>query len=485
VNQQISTNSDVSVTLIAHQDGNQKLLMARVVAAKTEKLETQPVEIALVIDRSGSMSGNKLVIVKQACARLIRALSPKDRVAVVMYDNHVEIISALTIPSRALAATVERLEPGGNTNLYGGWLQGAKLLNPGGRIILLSDGLANSGQYTDAISLAHQASFTREKFQKMTSTIGVGSDYDEALMAGMAQQGGGSHYFAHNTDAIMRAFSEEQFSIDQMVLTEVRLLCNGREHWIGNLWGGEIKTTVIPNASLTGDAILQYNVRATGRTGTLPLLLPDEFGQDDEVTLEYLIQQVTKLESEMVQVRSRETARLMHERLRGVVLKLMNHPLSDKEKGQAVINSANGSLERLNHLAHTYDERDAMLHRKRSMQKHHNLSQRAKAYSSFDDGEDNPDVLFQMSRMAVPGDETITPDPHGLRLAPIEQWVRWKAVPVEVRTHGVKIALLNPKDGFLIREMERDLGLPVEPIYHFFSKDQIRQALEELARTAV
>lgn len=485
MHQQTSSNPDVSVTFVAHQDGNHKLLMARVVAAANEKIETQPVEIALVIDRSGSMGGGKLQIVKEACARLIRALSPRDRVAVAIYDTNVEVISPLTTPSETLAATVARLEPGGSTNLYGGWLQGAKLLNADGRIILLSDGLANCGRYTDAMSLAQHAGRTREQFQKVTSTIGVGVDYDEALMAGMARQGGGSHYFAHDPNAIMKAFSEEQFSIDQMVLTDVRLIVNSEEHFIGSLWGGEIKTLVIPNASLTGDAILVYNVRATGKTCTLPLLVPDEFGQDDEVTLEYLIQQVTDLEAEMVQVHSREAARVMYDRLRRVVMKLMSHPLADSEKGQAVINSTNGTLDRLNHLARTYDEQAAMLHRKRSMQKFHNLSQRAKAYSSFDDGEDNPLAFLQMSRSAAEGEDTITPDPRGLQLAPVEQWARWRAVPVEVLPHRIEVAMLDPKDGMLIREMERDLGIVVQPIYSFYSEMQIARALEELAHNGI
>lgn len=485
MHQQTSSNPDVSVTLVAHQDAHHKLLMARIVAAATEKIETQPVEIALVIDRSGSMSGTKLQIVKEACARLIRALSPSDRVAVVMYDNHVEVISPLASPSETLAASVERLESGGSTNLYGGWLQGAKMLNANGRIILLSDGLANCGRYTDAMSLAQHAGLTREKFHKVTSTMGVGNDYDEALMAGMARQGGGSHYFAHNPNAIMKAFSEEQFSIDQMVLTDVRLMVNHEEHFIGSLWGGEIKTLVIPNASLTGDAILVYTVRATGNAGSLPLLLPDEFGQDDEVTLEYLIQQVTNLEGEMIQVHSREAARIMHDRFRGVVMKLMSHPLADSEKGQAVINSTNGTLERLNHLARTYDEQAAMLHRKRSMQKHHNLSQRARAYSSFDDGEDNPMAFLQMSRLTTHDEDSITPDPRGLHLAPVERWARWRAVPVEVLPDGVKVAMFDPKDGMLIREMGRELGMRVQPIYHYYSETQIARALQELTHAGI
>lgn len=487
MNQQTSSNPDVSVTLTAHQEGDLKILMARIVAASSEQVTTQPVEIALVIDRSGSMSGQKLEITKQACARLIRALNPQDKVAVVMYDDQVNVIGELTTPTNALANVVERIGSGGSTNLYGGWLAGAKLLNPGGRVILLSDGLANCGRYTDAHSLAHHAGITRERFQKITTTIGVGNDYDEALMAGMARQGGGSHYFAHNAEAIMKAFSEEQFSIDSVMLTDVRLICNGREYTVGNLWGGEIKKLVIPNVVLTGDAILVYYVRATGKTGTLPLLLPEEFGQDDEVTLEFFIQQVTEIEAEMLQVRNQQTAREMHDRLRQVVMRLLSHPLVDTEIAQAVINSANGTLGRLERLSRSYDEDMAMMHRKRSMQKAHNLSQSAKAYSSFDDVEESV-VLCSVSPnfMLRPREvNDIHPVPTGLALAPIEQWRAWMAVPMRIEPGRVSVAAVNPKDGLLRREIEKYTGCRVDMILHFYEEHEILQFLEELAQQTV
>jgi len=460
--------------------------MARIVAASKEQVTTQPVEIALVIDRSGSMSGRKLEITKQACARLIRALNPQDKIAVVMYDDHVNVISELAAPTTALANVVERIESGGSTNLYGGWLAGAKILHPGGRVILLSDGLANCGRYTDAHSLAHHAEITREKYQKITTTIGVGNDYDEALMAGMARQGGGSHYFSHDAEAIIKAFSEEQFSIDSVVLADVRLICNGKEYNVGNLWGGEMKTLVIPNAVLTDDAILVYQVRATDKTGTLPLLLPEEFGQDNEVTLEFLIQQVTEIEAEMLQIHSQQAAREMHDRLRQVVMQLLSHPLADTETAQMVINSANGTLGRLERLARSYDEDMAMMHRKRSMQKAHNLSQRAKAFSSFDDGEEGEESLLRMSfhPHAAHIDAT-TPDPAGLSLAPIEQWRAWMAVPMRVERNWVLIAARNPKDGFLRREIESYTRCRVEMILKFYSAQEILNFLEDLAQHTV
>ncbi|MCW5934735.1 MAG: VWA domain-containing protein [Fimbriimonadia bacterium] len=476
-------NPYVIVTVTAHSDGLLKLLMVRMVAAQTESKERQPLEIALVLDRSGSMKGDKLKNVLESSARLVRALSPHDRVAVVAYDHEVDVITPLQAPSDRLAQRIEYVTSRGNTNLYSGWVTGAKLLNAGGRVLLLSDGLANSGTFTDADSLGQHAAFTLKRYQKTTSTIGVGHDFDEALMATMAREGGGRHYFAHDVDEIMNAFSQEQLSMDSVFLENAELVYQGQTHTIGSFWDGEIKTKVFPILDLSGELRLQFRVVETGETISHRLVLPNSFGHSDEATLELLIQRVSILEMRMITLKDSGSANQLYSEARNVMMHILNHPLADSSVAQAVISGLKGTMERLDNLKRTYNEREAQYQRQRSMQKEFNLRNRGQSYSSFRDEEDRMYALsveFINSQGAKDEQGNFRLDTDALRLAPIERWRTWRAVPVRSDYTGVAIVTENPKDGFRVREISQELGTRVRSIMHFASPEEIDQLLDEL-----
>jgi len=174
-----------------------------------------PLNLSLVLDRSGSMSGAKLAAAREAAALLVRRLAPADVVSVVAYDDEVTVVAPPTTGSSEpdLAARIARIHSGGMTNLSGGWLRGREFVSqrretqPVNRVLLLTDGLANVGitepdQLVSMCQSAKHAGVT-------TTTIGFGEDYDEQLLRAMADAGGGGTYYIERPDQAPAIFAHE------------------------------------------------------------------------------------------------------------------------------------------------------------------------------------------------------------------------------------------------------------------------------------
>lgn len=195
----------------------QKLyLMARFVAGSADKQGARrPLNLSLVLDRSGSMAGAKLDYTRQAVQFLVQHLSGNDICSIVLYNDKVETLFA---PQRitnkdALIQQIDTIRPRGTTNLSGGWLEGCQHVRHSfdrgflNRVIVLSDGLANRG-ITDQAQLI---SLARQKYEEgiSTTTMGLGSDFNEDLMMEMANAGGGAFYFIESPEVAPEIFREE------------------------------------------------------------------------------------------------------------------------------------------------------------------------------------------------------------------------------------------------------------------------------------
>lgn len=175
------------------------------------------VDLVIVLDRSGSMNGDKIRYARQAVRNLLEQLGAEDRFALVSYSDEVHLESALAPVNPAnlarLQKAVGRIEPGGCTNLGAGLQEGLNLIladknrKNAARLILISDGLANRG-ITDVKTLGDMASVAVER-EFSVSTVGVGTDFNEYLMTSLADRGAGRYYFLDNPAAFARTFENE------------------------------------------------------------------------------------------------------------------------------------------------------------------------------------------------------------------------------------------------------------------------------------
>jgi Ca-activated chloride channel family protein len=190
--------------------------------------ERAPQALALVIDRSGSMEGRPLQEAKRCAEYVLGRLRPSDAVALVKFDNRVQRLwpAAPLGDGAAQRAAIAGIDTGGNTNLHGGWKEGADALAdvPGlglKRVILLSDGQANEG-VTDTDEIAAQCAGWASRGIS-TSTYGLGNGFNEELMVAMARAGGGHHYYGDTADDLMEPFQQELELLGNLCLRDLRL----------------------------------------------------------------------------------------------------------------------------------------------------------------------------------------------------------------------------------------------------------------------
>lgn len=174
-----------------------------------------PLNLGLVIDRSGSMQGEKIKYARKAACYAVEQLLSTDRISVTIYDDQVEVIvpSILAKNKESILNEIKRITPDGMTALHDGWLEGAtqvsKYIQPEqlNRVILLSDGLANVGETNPDLigNNVHGLS----KHGVSTTTMGIGDDFNEDLMQGIALSGDGNYYYIQNPEQLPNIFNNE------------------------------------------------------------------------------------------------------------------------------------------------------------------------------------------------------------------------------------------------------------------------------------
>jgi Ca-activated chloride channel family protein len=192
----------------------------RLIGLGAEDAPHVPVSLVVVLDRSGSMEGEKLASARESIVTLLDAMADEDRLAVVAYDDVAELVQPLAparVLRRSLPDRIRRLGAGGGTNIPAGLAMGMTALReaPEGtaqRMILVSDGRDGSGlSLADVAAQVDRAAGDRV----ITSSLGVGLDYDSAFMTRVADAGRGNYAFLQHgaeLDSFLRRELEETTS---------------------------------------------------------------------------------------------------------------------------------------------------------------------------------------------------------------------------------------------------------------------------------
>lgn len=219
-----------------------------------------PLNLCLIIDRSGSMEGEPLEYVKRACGYVVDLLEPNDVLSIVAFEERVEVIMpARKVINKALIKEhINRLDVGNTTNLFDGIAAGASQIasvysgNYVNRALLFTDGDPTAGikDFSSIVGLVGE-----QKSRGITITaLGFGNEYNEELLAGIARKAGGNYYYITRPDLIPEVFRKELETLMTVVARNLKLGIN-LSRWVqvrqiyGHLptFGNRIAETTLPD----------------------------------------------------------------------------------------------------------------------------------------------------------------------------------------------------------------------------------------------
>jgi len=195
-----------------------------------ERTNLRPLNLALVIDKSGSMAdGDKMSRVKESLRVMLEKLRDDDVVSIIVFDTDAEIL----FPAQRIGngdkirRAVESIEPNGSTNLHAGLMLGYKEAQKNfqkdatNRVILLTDGIANVGTIEPKKIAAESSEFNGRGVD--LSTIGVGLELNNDLLRTLAKSGRGLYHFVADYKDIDKVFVTEIQSLLSAVARNVRV----------------------------------------------------------------------------------------------------------------------------------------------------------------------------------------------------------------------------------------------------------------------
>ncbi len=207
----------LDIDLVALESTEKVTMMLDMTAPITDAAKSRPGQaVEVILDRSGSMSGPVFESAKESILKLIDRLAPQDSFGLIAFDDQALVIAPMRtmaghhIPSHRKA--VREMQTGGSTDISGGYTMGLRELSrattdAGATLVLISDGHANAGEKDPKVFSQIAAANATKKIT--TSTIGLGTGYDETILEALAQGGNGAHRFAYTIDEAIGAIAAE------------------------------------------------------------------------------------------------------------------------------------------------------------------------------------------------------------------------------------------------------------------------------------
>ena len=284
--------------------------------------------LSLVLDRSGSMeSKGKLEFLKRASKMVVDSLKPRDRLAIVEYDDRITLMwpsSPMEAP-HMVKRLIDQLQPRGRTDLVGGMMRGAGEVAENfheaaiNRVLLLSDGLANTG-VTDPREIRRLVRGVKQRGVAI-STMGLGLDYNEDLMQDIAENAGGAYYYIEHPNQMASIFRRELLTLFRTVARKADFRFEAAPAVQGvQVFGfdaetsGQVTTVAMEDfyAGETRSLLLRLDMAAAGagpvRLGTVHFSYFDVAGKSREQSVAELSVDVSQSPDDVRHATNREVA---------------------------------------------------------------------------------------------------------------------------------------------------------------------------------
>lgn len=226
-NDMLSVSVDLDQTVITDEDAD-AIALIEVTATETPVGERPPVSMAIVLDASGSMEGDKIENARLAADELIDRLAVGDVITIVTYSDSASAhLGNFTIGEDRAPAhqAVQQIVADGNTCTSCGLELAYSILTHSPpshlrRVILMSDGHANRGSLGEA-NLQWMAQSALDSYRIYTSTVGLGRLHNEMVLAAVAEGGTADYYFLHNSQYLVQILDHELAQLHNTVVTDL------------------------------------------------------------------------------------------------------------------------------------------------------------------------------------------------------------------------------------------------------------------------